>query len=107
MDRIDELLAGLLTAQDDITRYVLTTGGDWRWSDFQEARTRRSALRRQIANEWGEMVEALEGLMSAGPCDLCYEGPCDPFTCECKCHRRELDARERAWATLARVEGES
>jgi len=42
------------------------------------------------------MREALEELLSAGSCDLCYEDPCDPSWCECRCHRRELDAMEKA-----------
>ena len=54
-----------------------------------------------------DLLAALEELLSAGPCDICYEDPCDPTWCECKCHRRELDAWERAQVSLARVRGES
>ncbi len=42
------------------------------------------------------LTKALTDLLDTGLCDLCYEDPCDPMFCECPCHTRIAEARDRA-----------
>ena len=62
MNRIEKLLTGLLSEQDNVTHYNETMSQDpvGRMTLLREAQTRRNAIRAEIVEEYTELLDMLE-----------------------------------------------